>query len=136
VGVLTYSPVDQVRRPKADDETASVGLTLDELDALLSAAEAHGHRSGALVSLLAYNGLRIAEALGADIADYRYQRGHRVLQITRKGGKRVEVPLAPPVVRAINTYLEADHPDTGPLFLADRGGRLLYLTAYREIQRL
>ncbi len=95
--MLTYSPVDQVRRPKADDETASVGLTLDELDALLSAAEAHGHRSGALVSLLAYNGLRIAEALGADIADYRYQRGHRVLQITRKGGKRVEVPLAPPL---------------------------------------
>jgi len=30
------------------------------------------------VTLLAYNGLRIDEALSADSGDYTYQRGHRV----------------------------------------------------------
>ena len=35
--------------------------------------------SSALVTLLAYNGLRIDEALSADIGDYSYQRSHRGL---------------------------------------------------------
>jgi integrase/recombinase XerD len=39
----------------------------------------------ALCSLLALNGLRISEALGADIEQLGLERGHRTLVVHRKG---------------------------------------------------
>jgi len=129
VDVLAFSPVANVRRPKVSDDSTTVGLSAEELVGLLDAADAHSPRWGALVSLLAYNGVRIDEALRADVADYTYQRGHRVLRITCKGGRTSTEPLAPPTVRALDTYLD-DHLPAGPLFL-DRTGtrRLAYTTA-------
>jgi integrase/recombinase XerD len=137
VEVLLYSPVANVRRPKVSDDASTVGLSADELVALLDAADAHSPRFGALVSVLAYNGVRIDEALRADVADYTHQRGHRVLRITRKGGRAATEPLAPPTVRALDTYLADHHPPAGPLFL-DRTGttRLAYTTAAAQIRRL
>ncbi len=96
VDVLAFSPVANVRRPKVSEDSTTVGLSAAELVTLLDVADAHSTRSGALVSLLAYNGVRINEALTADLIDYTYQRGHRVLRITRKGGKTSTEPLAPP----------------------------------------
>lgn len=89
------------------------------------------------MSLLAYNGVRIDEALSADVGDYTHQRGHRVLRIVRKGGRTATEPLAPPTVRALDAYLETDHPASGPLFL-DRTEttRLAYTTASAQIRRL
>lgn len=137
VDVLSYSPVGNVRRPKVSDDSSTVGLSADELGDLLDAANAHSLRMSALVNLLAYNGVRIDEALSADVPDYTYQRGHRVLRIVRKGGKSATEPLAPPTVRALDAYLAAEHPPAGPLFL-DRTGtkRLAYSTAYGQLQRL
>jgi len=137
VEVLAFSPVANVRRPKVSDDSTTVGLSADELVALLDTADAHSARWGALVSLLAYNGVRIDEALRADVADYTYQRGHRVLRITRKGGRSSTEPLAPPTVRVLDAYLDEDHPPAGPLFL-DRTNtqRLAYTTALGQIQRL
>lgn len=137
VEVLGFSPVANVRRPKVADNSTTVGLSAEELVALLDAADAHSSRSGALVSLLAYNGVRIDEALSANVPDYTYQRGHRVLRITRKGGRVSTEPLAPPTVRAFDRYLDDNHPVTGPLFL-DRAGmsRLPYTTAFGQIRRL
>ena len=50
-------------------------------------------RDHALASLLGLNGLRVSEALNADIDDLGFERGHHVLQIIRKGGRRATVPL-------------------------------------------
>lgn len=135
VAALTHSPVPHVRRPKVSEESSSVGLSRDELVRLLDEAERHSLRFGALVHLLAYNGLRIAEALGADVDDLTHDRGHRVLRITRKGGKAATVPLAPPTVRTMVAYI-GDR-STGPIFL-DRSGttRLAYETAYKQLRRL
>ena len=136
VEVLGFSPVANVRRPRVSDDSTTVGLSADELVSLLDAADAHSPRFGALVSLLAYNGVRIDEALSADVADYTHQRGHRVLRITRKGGRTSTEPLAPPTVRALDRYLDA-HPLTGPLFLGRAGtNRLAYSTAFAQIRRL
>ncbi len=46
--------------------------------------------------LLALNGLRVSEATGANVEALGIERGHRTLVITRKGGKVVTIPLAPP----------------------------------------
>ncbi len=134
-GVLTHSPVASVRRPKVADESQAIGLTADELKRLLAAAAAHSPRSAALVSVLIFCGLRISEALGADVRDYSHDQGHRVLKVTRKGGKAGRVALAPPVVRALDAYLEGR--TSGPLFLArDRFTSYPYRSAHEQLARL
>jgi integrase len=91
-----------VRRPRLDDESHAVGLDRNELGAILVAAGLAGPREHPLVSLLALNGLRISEALGAEIEDRGLVRGHRTLTVTRKGGKVVTIPLAPRATRALD----------------------------------
>jgi site-specific recombinase XerD len=133
--LLEHSPVANVRRPKVSDDSSTVGLTAEELDRLLTAAEAHGPRSAALVSLLVYNGLRIAEVLGCDVEHFSHQRGHRVLRIVRKGGKASTEPLAPIVLHALELYV--GERTSGPIFLnADATERLSYSTSYALIRRL
>jgi integrase len=68
-----------------------------------------------VVLLLGLNGPRISEPLGADVTDLDTERGHRVLRITRKGGKKSIVPLAPRTAEAVESYV-GDRA-TGPLSL-------------------
>jgi integrase/recombinase XerD len=74
------------------------------------------------MSLLALNGLRVSEAVGADIDHLGLERGHRTLTIIRKGGKVVTIPLAPRTARAIDLVI-AGRTD-GPVFLAADGRRV------------
>jgi len=41
------------------------------------------------------NGLRLSEALGADVNDSDTECGHRTLRNRREGGWHVTIPLAP-----------------------------------------
>jgi len=133
--LLDASPMTRVRRPHVEDDSATVGLDRDELGRLLSAAEADGPRSTALISLLVYNGLRISEALSRDVEHFTYQTGHRVLRLTRKGGKRYTEALAPVTVHALETYL--GERSAGPLLLGRDGtGHLTRSAAWRLIRRL
>jgi len=133
--VLTHSPAALVRRPRVSDESQAVGLTADELRLLLIYAAQHSPRSLALVSLLTFCGLRISEALNAEVRDYGHDHGHRVLKVTRKGGKTARVALAPPVVRAIDDYLAGR--TTGRIFVGRDGkSRYSYKTANEQIARL
>ena len=90
--------------------------------------------SGLLALLLALNGLRISEALGADIEDLDFERGHGTLKIVRKGGKHVTIPLAPRTSRAIDLYI--GERTTGPIFLGAKGGRMDRYAADRTGKRL
>src|SRR4051794_23004698 len=133
--VLTHSPAASVRRSRVSDESQAVGLTADELRRLLAAAAAHSPRSLALVSLLTFCGLRISEALNAEVRDYGSDHGHRVLKVTRKGGKTARVALAPPVVRALDAYL-GDR-TTGRIFVSrDGAGCYGYRVAFGQLDRL
>src|SRR3954462_6593985 len=133
--VLTHSPAASVRRPNVSDESQAVGLTADELRLLLIYAAQHSPRSLALVSLLTFCGLRISEALNAEVRDYGHDHGHRVLKITRKGGKTARFALAPPVVRALDDYLTGR--TTGRIFVGRDGqSRYGYMTANEQIGRL
>ena len=137
VEALDFSPVANARRPRVSEETTTVGLSADEAGQLLDVAQAHSPRAAALISLLTYNGVRIAEALSADLSDYTFHKGHRVLRIVGKGGKTATTPLNPIVVRAIDRYLEQGHAGGGALF-RDRTGttRLAAKTASDMIGRL
>jgi integrase/recombinase XerD len=96
VSVLEENPVANVKRPRVANDSMTVGLTRYELAQLLDAADGDGPRSAALITLLAYNGLRVDEALSRDVEHLGHQQGHRVLRISRKGGRDALEPLSPP----------------------------------------
>jgi integrase/recombinase XerD len=120
--LLASSPAAHVRRPRVDYESHAVALDRNELGALLVAAGLGTAGEHALISLLALNGLRVSEAVGADIEHLGLERGHRTLTITRKGGKIVTIPLAPRTARALDLAI-GEHTE-GPLFVARDGRRL------------
>jgi integrase/recombinase XerD len=133
-GVLAHSPAAHVRRPRLDYESHAVGLDRNEVGALLVAAGLGGAAEHALVSLLAINGLRVSEALGADIEALGLERGHRTMTILRQGGKVVTIPLAPRTARAIDLVI-GGRPQ-GPIFLDRTGRRLDRHAAWRIVRRL
>ncbi len=103
-------------------------------------SSACGHRwpsdrgRGSVHHLLALNGLRISEALGADVDDLDFERGHRTLKIVRKGGKHATIPLAPRTSRALDLYI--GERTTGPIFLGAKGRRMDRYATDRTVKRL
>ena len=133
-GLIEHSPAVHVRKPRLDYESHAVGLDRNEVGALLVAAGLAGARDHALVSLLCLNGLRVSEAIGADIERLALERGHRTLTIVRKGAKVVTVPLAPRTARAVD--LAVGERCEGPILLAADGTRLDRHAAARIVRRL
>jgi integrase/recombinase XerD len=132
--LLDHSPAAHVRRPRLDCESHATALDRNEVGALLAAAGLGPAPEHALISLLALNGLRVSEAAGADIEHLGLERGHRILVITRKGGKIVTIPLAPRTARAID--LAIGERAEGPLFLSPDGRRLDRHGAARVVRRV
>ena len=133
-GLIAHSPAIHVRRPRLDYESHAAGLDRNELGALLVGAGLSSARDHALVSLLALNGLRVSEALGADIDALGLERGHRTLTVTRKGGKVVTMPLSPRVARTLD--LAIGERLKGPIFVDDAGERLDRHAAGRIVRRV
>ncbi len=69
------SPATHVRRPRSDYESNATGLDRNELGMFLVQAGLAGGRDHALACLLALNGLRISEALNADIEHSGWSEG-------------------------------------------------------------
>jgi site-specific recombinase XerD len=132
--MLEHSPAAHVRRPRLDYESHAVGLDRNEVGALLVAAGLGTAAEHALISLLAINGLRISEALGADIDALGMERGHRTLTVLRKGGKIVTIPLAPRTARAID--LAVGERVDGPIFRRADGQRMDRHAAGRIVRRV
>ena len=133
-GVLEHSPAVHVRRPRLDYESHTAGLDRNELGAFLTQAGLSSAQDHALCSLLGLNGLRISEALGANIEELSLERGHRTLVVHRKGGKTVTIPLAPRTARALD--LAIGERCEGPIFLGHNGDRLTRDAAARMVKRL
>ncbi|MGQ0434565.1 MAG: tyrosine-type recombinase/integrase [Microthrixaceae bacterium] len=133
-GVIEHSPAVHIRRPRLDYESHAVGLDRNELGAFLVAAGLSSPRDHALCSLLALNGLRISEALNAQIEQLGLERGHRTLVVHRKGGKTVTIPLAPRTARALD--LAIGERDEGPLFLGPTGDKMTRDAAARMVRRV
>jgi integrase/recombinase XerD len=132
--LLDHSPAAHVRRPRLDYESHATAFDRNELGSLLVAAGLGTAQEHALISLLALNGLRISEALGADIAAMGSERGHRTLTVLRKGGKIVTIPLAPRTARSLD--LAIGERLEGPIFLRADGLRLDRHGAGRIVRRI
>ena len=132
--LLDHSPAAHIRRPRLDCECHATGLDRNEVGTLLIADGLGSAAEHALVSLLALNGLRVSEATGADIEMLGTERGHRTLAVTRKGGKRVVIPLAPRTARAID--LAIGERCEGPIFTTASGDLLDRHGAGRIVHRI
>jgi integrase/recombinase XerD len=147
--LLAANPAAAVRRPVVDpDHTATVGLDRDQARAFLAAADADPGparlRTAAAARLLLHIGLRVDELAAADVADLGHDRGHRILTVTRKGGRRATVVLPPATAAALDAYLtdRADRADragqsaAGPLLATASGGRLDQAALWKLVRRL
>ena len=132
--LLDHSPAAHVRRPGWTMSRMRPGWTATSSARCWSPPGSARPAEHALISLLALNGLRVSEAVGADIEALGIERGHRTLVVTRKGGKVVTIPLAPRTARAID--LAVGERSEGPVFLAADGRRLDRHGAGRIVRRV
>lgn len=129
------NPFTHVDRPEVDpDYSGTEGLTEEETARLLAAARGLSPRAYAVTVLLYTLGLRVNEALAADVASLGYDRGHRVITVTRKRGKTQKVPLPPIAIDALDCYL-GDRTE-GPLFVTRTGRRLDEPEVWKLLRRL
>lgn len=121
-GHIDRDPVVHVRLPKVDYRQ-KYPLDREELRRVRAAAKALGGRHWALGELLCVHALRISEACGIQIENYREtERGHRVLTFRRKGGRLATVPLPIPVIMALDDA--AGDRTSGPVITRRDGGPL------------
>lgn len=133
------NPVAGADRPYVSrDHSATVGLSPQEVDALLAAAEADtgaaAARNRAVLVLLADLGLRVGELVGLDVADLGWERGHRSVRFVGKGGRPRRRVLTAQAGAAVDAYLAGRA--AGPLFVTASGARIDRHAVFRLVRRL
>ncbi|MHB8188644.1 MAG: tyrosine-type recombinase/integrase [Dermatophilaceae bacterium] len=128
-------PLAGVRRPQAhSDDVDRLGLDRDQARIVLTAAASYSPRAHALTALLLFTGVRVSEAINADLADLSDVRGHHVLRVIGKGNRPRTVPLPPPVRHAIDEYTRERA--EGPMFTTSSGHRWDRTGAHDTITRI
>ena len=114
------------RLPNALTEADAVRLVAPADPPVTHASDAPGWeaaRDQAAFELLYGTGMRIGELLALDLADIDLTSGE--VRVFGKGRKERLLPLGPPAVAALASWLAARPPSDGPaLFVGARGGRL------------
>lgn len=131
--VVPRDPTARVRRPKVERRSTTAWLTRPQLADLIAAAAELGPHPHALISILVFNGLRIAEACSLDIASLAWEGTYPVLTFTRKGGKSGRAVLSRPTEAAV--LAAANGRGDGPLLLTHAGTRMNQKAAQRIIDR-
>lgn len=115
IQAVDCNPFASVLRPYVDpDYSPTQGITEKEAARLVEAARRWAPRSHALVMLLYLTGARVSELLSLDVNQLGYDRGHRTLPLTQKGGKKRPAPVPPLALDALLMYI--DGRTEGPLF--------------------
>jgi integrase/recombinase XerD len=111
-GLLGASPAERVKGPRVPNVSPLPGLTLDQAQALLTAAQSD-LRDAVVVGLLLHCGLRASEVGLLDADGLQDERGHVTLTVPGKGGRVDRVPLPPRLAEQVRAYLHGR--TTGPL---------------------
>ncbi len=133
-GLIAANPMTRVRRPKVHKDSSEAGLTKAETVALLDAAAATNLRLHVLVALLIHTGVRISEALGADLQDLGTDGDHKTLRVVRKGGRRDVIALPASLLELLRRLV--GERTSGPLFITRSGRRWDRHAAWKQIHGL
>jgi integrase/recombinase XerD len=135
VGITELNPFSGVQRPDIDpDYSPTEGMTEEETTRLIETARDWAPRSYALVMLLYLTGARVDELLSLNADQLGYDRGHRTLPLTQKGGKKRPAPVPPLALDALLAYL-GDRTD-GPLFATESGRRWTQPEVWKHLRVL
>lgn len=141
-GRLDHDPAAALQAPSAR-RALPRALSRPQVQALLDACDdpsPRGLRDRCLLELAYGTGARVAELVGADVADLDLDGG--TLRVIGKGERPRQVPVGSPACRAAADWLRhgrgslarAEHPESA-LLLGARGGRLDARAARRAIER-
>ncbi len=135
LGATEVSPFANIKRPRVDpDYSPTQGMTEEETARLIETARDWAPRSYALVMLLYLTGARVDELLSLEANQLGYDRGHRTLPLTQKGGKKRPAPVPPLALDALLAYLEGRV--DGPLFVTDSGRRWTQPEVWKHLRVL
>ncbi len=135
--LIEKNPVVRVKRPRVPDRSSTLGISKARARRLIQAARHEGPRELLLVLLLLHLGLRVSEAVGADLEDLGEEQGYAVLRIRGKGEqlKQTPVPLNAALQAAIDAVRVGGR-QQGPLLHTQTGRRLTRQQAGKIIRRL
>lgn len=132
---IDRDPTVHARMPKLDDDVQRPYLTRYELGRVLHLAQtAKSSRTFALVSVLAFTGVRIGAALSMNIETMADIKGHHTIVARTKNRKVITVPLIPRVHHAVLVHI-GDR-KTGPVFATSSGRSMAANYAWRTLTAL
>ncbi|ORT58134.1 tyrosine-type recombinase/integrase [Streptomyces sp. CB03238] len=131
---IVRNPVALVDRKPTSSISQATGLTFVECDLLLLGAQAYSLRCSAVVHILLLTGMRVSELVNANIEDLGEERGHKVLRVTRKGGRQQTIVIPPTAWAALEAYL--DGRTSGPLIITSTGRRITRQGIWDMVKRL
>ena len=108
--ILDRNPVPENKHlhlAKVPTKSLTLGPDRDECRRLLTAARARSPRDGAIMSVLLHQGLRVSELCSLNQGDTSFARGHRTITVTRKGGERQTLALAPVAAADLDNWQNA-----------------------------
>lgn len=135
-----YGKAAAIERVKGERVIAGRAVAPGELAGLLNTCEQDpiGIRDAAVISVLYACGLRRAELVGLDLADYERADGGGRLRVSGKGNKQRVVPVAGGAALALADWLAVRGDGYGALFVAignrNRGGRLTTQAVYAMLK--
>jgi integrase/recombinase XerC len=144
-GRVAANPAELVQLPRCE-KYIPVVLSVDEMLALLQVKfmeDAAGRRDRAMIELFYSAGIRLSELTGLNLGDIRFNEG--LVKVRGKGRKERIVPVGPPALQALETYLQkrAELLQKGcqetremPLFLSTRGRRMNPRGVARVLERV
>lgn len=141
-GKMTHDPCELIESPRLGRTLPDV-LTVGEIDAMLGcidASKAEACRNRAIIETLYGSGLRVSEL--TDLRISRLDLGEEVVIVTGKGSRQRMVPLSPPSVSCIRSWLEDRERLTVKLagrdilFLNRRGAPLTRVMVFYIIRNL
>jgi integrase/recombinase XerD len=101
---------DFVDTPTVPRDGKTVALSTADCRRLLDAPSAEkprGIRDRALLSVLAYTGIRVGELVRLKVGSYKQHGVHRILEVHGKGGKERRVPIPAPAAERLEKWIDA-----------------------------
>lgn len=130
--LILRNPVASAKRPTPSRESTTGSLTADEAQRLIRAADQFvavartervrkaAARDAAIIVVMLCTGGRVREVTNARIEDLGYDRGYRVLWLTRKGDKRESVALGD-AAAIVDRHVMNEARTTGLIFQTTTG---------------